>query len=65
MLLHVFPFVAILLLQTYYYYPSSTCFHTLSVIHLSIPNDAENIWIIICFMRQESNAEKYGIDGEK
>ena len=24
--------------------------------HLNIPNDAENIWIIISLMRQESNA---------
>ena len=56
MLLHAFPFVAILLLQTYGHYPSAACFHTLSVAHLSIPNDAENIRIIICVMRQESNA---------
>ena len=45
-------FVAILLLQTYGHYPSSTCFHTLSVAYLNIP---DNIWIIICLMRQESN----------
>ena len=43
-LLHAFHFVAILLLQTYSHYPSTTCFHTLSVIHLSIPNDAKNIY---------------------
>ena len=36
--------------------PSSTCFHILSVANLSIPNDAENIRIIISVMRQESNA---------
>ena len=39
-------------------YPSTTCIHTLSVAHLCIPNDAENIWIIICLMRQESNAKE-------
>ena len=44
---HVFPFVAILLLQTYRHYPSTTCFHKLSFAHLSISNDAENIRIII------------------
>ena len=38
------------------HYPSITCFHTLSVAHLSIPNDAGNIQIIICLMHQESNA---------
>ena len=53
---HAFHFVAILLLQTYGHYPSSTCFHILSVAHLSIPNCAENIRIIICVMHQESNA---------
>ena len=45
-LLHAFPLVAILLLQTYGHYPSTTCFHILSFAHLSIPNDAENIRII-------------------
>ena len=34
----------------------STCFHILSVANLSISNDTENIRIIICVMRQESNA---------
>ena len=44
--IHAFPFVAILLLQTYGNYPSTTCFCTLSVAHLSILNDEENIRII-------------------
>ena len=51
-LLHSSPFVAILLLQTYGHYPSTTCFHTLSAGHLSMPNDAENIIYLMC---QESN----------
>ena len=46
----------LLLLQTYGHYLSTTCFYTLSIGHLSMPNDGEDIQIIIYLMCQESNA---------
>ena len=55
-LLLAFSFETLLFLQTYDHHPSTTCFHNLSASHLSIPNDAEIIRIIIFLVRQESNA---------
>ena len=58
-LLHAFPFVTKLLLQAYGHYPSTTCFHTLSVTHLDIPNDAESN------KNQESNARIKRLNNRK